>query len=153
MSERVYTGSKSELEKLKEVLEYDPYLDPIIIPPSSSKEDNMPLDKLTDQQRKEREEKQKQLSESLKKLSESPKGRIIFARQEYNIKDGRTLGLTGDFYLYLSAPDDFLNGAEDRFKSEFGTIKRADSNEEKKVIDSIREEHENAAKGFGSIFG
>ena len=32
---------------------------------------------------------------------------------------------TNMIYLYLNANDDFLNGAEERFKTEFKTIKRA----------------------------
>lgn len=151
MPARVYECSKSEVEELKKVLAYDPYLDTNLIPASGK---DKPADKLTDQEKKELEEKEKQLAETLKKLSESLKGRIIFSRQEYNLKDGATVGLKADTtYLYLNAPDDFLNGAEERFKTEFKTIKRANKDEEEKVIKAIKDEEERANAGFGSIFG
>jgi hypothetical protein len=83
---------------------------------------------------------------------ESPAAKIIFARQEYSIKFGSALGLKEDFYLYLSAPDEFLKGAEKRFASEFKTIKRAEPGEESAIIDDVNEEKNRAATGFGSIF-
>lgn len=133
------------------MLEYDPYLDSSIIPPS--KGDEKKAKDMTEQERKDEEERKKKVEETLKSLAASPKGRIIFSRQEYSIKDGRDVGLQGDFYLYLNAPDDFLSGAEQRFKDEFKTIKRATPEEEKKVVDAIKEEHDKASLGFGSIFG
>lgn len=149
MPVRVYECSRSEVEELKKILTYDPYLDTSLIPPSSKEDKNM-----TPEQKKQMEEREKQVNENLKKLSESLKGRIIFARQEYSLKEGASLGLKDDTtYLYLSAPDDFLNGAEERFKTEFKTVKRASKEDEEKVINSVKEEQEKANSGFGSIFG
>jgi hypothetical protein len=148
---RVYECERSEIEELKKVLAYDPYLDTNLIPPTGK---DKPSDKLTDQERKEIEEREKQVTDTLKKLSESLKGKIIFSRQEYSLRDGAALGLKNDrSYLYLNAPEDFLNGAEERFKTEFKTIKRTSKEEEEKVIKAIKDEEELANAGFGSIFG
>jgi hypothetical protein len=150
---RVYEVDRSELEELKRVLSYDPYLDPNLIPPSI-KAESVDKDKLTPEQLKEIEERDKKITEAHKMLESSPKGRFIFARQEYQIKDGGALGLKdGVSYLYLNASDDFLKGAEERFKNEFKTIKRADSGAEEKVVKEIKDEEEKANAGFGSIFG
>jgi hypothetical protein len=148
---RVYECDRSEVEELKKTLAYDPYLDPNVVPPSPKEK---PSDKMTDEEKKEMAEKDKRLSETLKKLSESLKGKIIFSRQEYSLRDGATLGLKENLsYLYLNAPDEFLKGAEERFRTEFKTIKRAGKEEEAKVIQAIKDEEEKANVGFGSIFG
>ncbi len=149
---RVYECDKSEAEELKKVLAYDPYLDTNLIPPSSSKEKKE--SELTDEERRQMLERDKQIEENLKRLRESLKGRIIFTRQEYSLRDGASVGLRDNIiYLYLNAPDEFLDGAEQRFKEEFKTIKRASKEEEDKVIGVIKEEEERANMGFGSIFG
>jgi hypothetical protein len=148
---RVYECSKSEVEELKKVLSYDPYLDPALIPPSQKGSDK-PMDKMTPEELKEMEERSKAISESMAKLGQ--KAKIIFSRQEYELKDGASVGLKSDItYLYLNAPDEFLSGAEERFKTEFKTIKRANKEEEEKVMNAIKEEQERANAGFGSIFG
>lgn len=148
----MYEVDRSELEALKKTLAYDPYLDTSLIP-AGSKNDK-PADKITDEERKALEEREKVVSEAQKKIAESAAGKINFSRQEYNIKDGEILGLKKNVaYLYLSAPDSFLNGAEERFKNEFKTIKRATKEEEEKVVQSVKEEEEKANAGFGSIFG
>ena len=153
MPARVYVCEKSEAEELKKALSYDPYLDPNLIPPSVTPKD-MKESELTDEQRRLMAEREKTVAENLKKLSESLKGRIIFARQDYSLRDGASLGLNdGMVYLYLSAPDDFLDGAEERFRKEFKSVKRAGKEDEAKVIGIIKEEEEKANTGFGSIFG
>ncbi|HIH50396.1 MAG: hypothetical protein ABSE71_01760 [Candidatus Micrarchaeaceae archaeon] len=153
MPARVYVCEKSEAEELKRVLAYDPYLDTNLIPPSVTPKDKKESD-LTDEERRQIAEREKVVSENLKKLGESPQGRIIFTRQEYSLRDGASLGLDENMvYLYISASDDFLNGAEERFKKEFKTIKRAGKEDEEKVIGAIKEEEERANTGFGSIFG
>lgn len=152
MPVRVYEVDRSELEALKKALVYDPYLDTTLIP-AGSKNDK-PSDKLTDDERKQMEEREKLVSEARKKIAESPAGKVNFSRQESNLKDGEMLGLKKNVaYLYLSAPEQFLEGAEERFKKEFKTIKRASKEEEEKVIQSVKEEEEKANAGFGSIFG
>jgi hypothetical protein len=149
---RVYEVDKSELEELKRVLSYDPYLDTSLIPPDIK--GHVDKEKLTPEQIKEIEERDRKVAEAHKMLENSPKGKYIFARQEYQLKDGSSLGLKNEIsYLYLNAPDDFLKGAEERFKNEFKTIKRASKEDEEKVIKEIKEEEEKANAGFGSIFG
>jgi hypothetical protein len=83
----------------------------------------------------------------------SPEAKVIFARQECEIRFGVALGLKGDFYLYINAEAGFFKGAEERFAKEFKTVKRADAADEKKVIVSVGEDKTRAATGFGSIFG
>lgn len=152
MSARVYECDKSEAEELKKVLAYDPYLDSSIIPPGAKKDAD--LAKMTPEEKAEYEERTKRVEAALKELSESPKGKFIFVRQECSLRDGASLGLKPDTsYLYINAPDDFLDGAEERFKNEFKTVKRASKEDEEKVISTIKEEEEKANAGFGSIFG
>ncbi|MDE1865315.1 MAG: hypothetical protein KGH94_01590 [Candidatus Micrarchaeota archaeon] len=141
MTERVYVIERSEMEQLKKVLAYDPFTDPNIIPPAS--------EKMTAEEAKAREAK---IEEAKKKLPEGAL-KVIFDRQEYSVKDGTSVGLKGDFYLYINASDDFLAGAEGRFSREFKTVKRAETPDEAKVIEAIRAEKDRAAEGFGSIFG
>ena len=87
-------------------------------------------------------------------LKTSPKGKYIFSRQECDLRDGAAFGLNDKLsYLYLNATDEFLAGAEERFKTEFKTIKRASNEDEEKVIATIKDEQERANTGFGSIFG
>ena len=151
MPERVYECSKAESEELKKALSYDPYLDNNALPPQIKPAD--PANP-TPEEKAAMESREKQVAEELRKLEASPKGRIIFARQEYSLRDGASVGLNkGMMYLFLSAPDDFLKGAEERFSTEFKTIKRAQRPDEEKVIGIIREEEEKANAGFGSIFG
>ncbi len=153
MPARVYECDKSEAEELKKALAYDPYLDTSLIPPSI-KAERIESDKLTSEQKAEIEERERKISEAHKMLNESPKGKFIFSRQDYSLRDGASLGLNGNsFYLYLNASEEFLKGAEERFKSEFKTIKRASNADEEKVIKHIKDEEERANAGFGSIFG
>ena len=151
MTARVYVCERSEVEELKKVLSYDPYLDPNLIPPSvtpSGKKES----ELTDEERKQIADREMVVAENLKALSESPKGRIIFARQEYSLRDGASLGLDDKMaYLYLSASDDFLDGAEKRFREEFKSVKRASKEDEAKVISMIKEEEERAIQAWVHI--
>ncbi len=97
--------------------------------------------------------RQSTIKESQRKLSEDKALGTIFSRQEYSVIEGRNLSLSGDFYLYINAPDLFFDGAEIVFKNSFNGVKRADPQDEGRVIRSIQEEKEKANTGFGSIFG
>jgi len=141
LTERVYVVGKPEMEPLKKVLSYDPFMDPKVIPPAP--------EKMTPEEAKAREA---QIAEAKRNLPEGALT-IIFSRQEYSIKDGPNVGLKGDFYLYINSSDDFLKGAEGRFSREFKTVKRADPADETKIIEVLRAEKDKAAEGFGSIFG
>lgn len=152
MPARVYECNKSEVEELKKVLAYDPYLDPNLIPPSTEKGSGKPLDKMTPEEQKESANRANQVNEALQKLG--AKAKIIFTRQEYSLREGAAFGAASDTtLLYINASDEFLKGAEERFKSEFKTIKRAPKEIEDKVIQTINEEQEKANSGLGSIFG
>lgn len=152
MSIRVYECDKSEADALKKVLEYDPYLDPSRIP--KSRYDEKELKKLSPEEQKAYEEDEAKRKEAMKKLSEDKFANVIFARQDYDLRDGGMFGLdSGKYYLYLSAPDDFLSLAEERFKNEFKSIKRAPKEVEEKVTAKIKEEKDKVNVGLGSIFG
>ncbi len=124
MACRVYACGKGEVEQLKKALEYDPS-----------------LDKSLDE-------------EALRKLAADPEKSVIFARQEYGLREGRSMGIdSDDYYLYLKATDEFLAKAETRFAKEFKEVKRATPEIEQKVIRFIEDEEAKANQGFGAIFG
>ncbi len=151
MPVRVYECDKNEVEQLKKVLVYDPYLDPNIIPPAG-KDKN--VKDLTEEEKKRMEERDKKAKEALDKLAKDKSAQIIFARQNYSLREGKSFGVENDkSYLYLNATEEFLQGAEERFKKEFKTVKRAQKSDEDKLIAKIKEEEEKANAGFGSIFG
>ncbi len=121
---RVYSCDASDYPKLQKLLEYDPYLD-------------------------------KNLTEAeLAKIREDKEANIIFARQDYIVKDGASLSLDKNkYYLYLHATEDFLNLAEKKLKEAIPSIQRIDPETEKKIIETIDDERRRAEFGFGSIFG
>jgi hypothetical protein len=148
---RVYECNKSEVEELKKVLTYDPYLDPNLIPPSE-KGSGRPADQMSAAEQVEMANRVKMVNDAIEKLG--PKAKVIFSRQEYSIREGAAFGAPADVsLLYINASDEFLKGAEDRFKTEFKTIKRAPKEIEDKVGQTINEEQEMANTGLGSIFG
>ncbi|EQD46789.1 hypothetical protein B2A_08740 [mine drainage metagenome] len=150
MPARVYECSKSEAEALKKLLSYDPYLDPNVIP---SSKDDKPLKEMTDEEKKAAEDRDKMVKENLDKIKQEY-GDLIFARQEYSIRDGAMLGLDeSKTYLYLKANEDLLNKADSILENRIKGLKRSSSDVENKVIGIIKEEEENASAGFGSIFG
>ncbi len=124
MPARVYELESKESEALKRLMSYDPYLD------KTKSEDD------------------------LAKLKEDPEANIIFARQDYWIKDGVSLGLDREkVYLIISAVDDFLNKAEDKLKKEVPDMKRVPSDVELKIVGEIEKERNKSESGLGMIFG
>ncbi|MGC8710466.1 MAG: hypothetical protein ACP5RF_02555 [Candidatus Micrarchaeia archaeon] len=124
MSSRVYECNISKEQELKKLLEYDPYLD----------------SKLTE--------------DDLKKLREDESANVIFARQDYVLKEGAALDLDREkCYLFLKATDEFLDKAEKKLKASIEGIKRVDPEMESKIITSIENERSKAEQGFGFIFG
>ena len=112
------------MEELKKTLEYDPYLDK-----SKSEED-------------------------LAKLKGDADANIIFARQDYWLKDGIVLGLDREkCYLVISAVDEFLGKAEAKLMRLYPDLKRADSETERNVIGEIEKERSESEEGLGMIFG
>jgi hypothetical protein len=103
---------------------------------------------------KEAAEKRKEVDESVRKLREDKEANLIFARQDYQLRDGATVGLDRDkCYLLLNAPEDFQVPAEEKLKKNIGSIRRLDPETERKVIESIEKERESAEQGLGMIFG
>ncbi len=152
MAAHVYECDRSELESLKKMLAYDPYLDPNVIPPVTGRD--VDVAKLTDEEKKEIEERERKVKENLEKLKGEKYSDVIFARQQYEIFDGAALGLDGKkAYLYLKAGEDFLDGADKKLGYYFKTVKRASAEVEQRVLDRVKEQEETANQGFGSIFG
>jgi len=92
--------------------------------------------------------------EQLTKLKADEEANIIFARQDYWIKDGITLGLDREKdYLVISAVDTFLEKAEKKLIKLMPSIKRADPDLEAKVVLDIENERKESESGLGMIFG
>ena len=92
--------------------------------------------------------------EQLAEIKKDENATVIFARQDYWIKDGITLGLDRDkYYLVLSAVDAFLDKAEPKLKQSILDIKRADPDLEAKVVAEMDKERKESEKGLGAIFG
>ncbi len=121
---RVYSCDTADLQKLKKLLEYDPYLDKSLT------------------------------GADLEKIRGDKEANTIFARQDYLIKDGASLLLDSDkYYLFIHATEDFFKFAEKKLKDAVPSIKRVDPETERKIIETIDEERTKAETGFGSIFG
>ena len=124
MPARVYICDFSHNSELSKLLAYDPYLDKTL--------------------------NEQQLSELKKDLSAN----VIFARQDYVLKDGISLGLDRTKnYLYLSASEEFLEKADKKLKEKITGIIRADKETEEKIIKTVEGERESSEEGLGSIFG
>ncbi|MEM3227454.1 MAG: hypothetical protein QXR58_00355 [Candidatus Micrarchaeaceae archaeon] len=124
MAIRVYVCDKADYEKLKNLLEYDPYLDTSLG------------------------------AEQLAKLRGDRYANIIFARQSYTIKDGALIGMdAGKYYLYLKAPEEFFQGAEEKLSKEIQSCKRADAETERKIISIVEEDESKGNYGVGLVLG
>jgi hypothetical protein len=153
MAVRVYSCDSSDVQALKALLSYDPYLDPKLIPSSSEKDDKA-LAKMDEGEKKKYYEEQANVKENIRMLKEDPMMNIIFARQDYVLKDGISLGLDRNkSYLYLKADDSFFGLAEKKLKENVKSAERVEEDTERKIIESIDSEREAAEQGLGSIFG
>ena len=125
MPERVFSFDSSEIAVMKKVLEYDPYLDGSLSP------------------------------EDLQKIKADPEANIIFARQDYVLKDGVSSSLNAkEYYLYIKSEDaDFLERAEKKLKAKVPSAKRASADQEKKIVEIINKERSEGEQGLGLIFG
>ena len=154
ISERVYVLDAHDAEPLRKLLAYDPYLDFNLIPKLPSEWDDEKYLSEHPDIAKEAEEKRKEADEAVRKLREDKEANLIFARQDYQLRDGATMGLDRTkCYLFLNAPEDFQVPAEAKLKKNIASITRLDPDSEKKVIDSIEKERESAEEGLGMIFG
>ncbi len=84
-------------------------------------------------------------------LETDPYADDSFARVGYKLKDGSILQEDKTkLYIYINAPDDFLKKADIRLK---GIAAPAKEDVQKRVMERIVKEEEEAESGFGSIFG
>lgn len=78
-------------------------------------------------------------------LSQDP-----FARNEYIYREGSSLGLdTKDYFLYINAPDNFLEENEEKLKIE--GVEEIEGEEFEEIKEKIEKEQENVATGL-SLF-
>jgi len=151
---RVYMLNSSDAPKLKKLLEYDPYLDQNIAPKIPKEWEDPKYLAEHPEVAKEAEQKKKQAEEALGNLRNDKEANVIFARQDYQLKDGISLGLDREkSYLYLSADESFFDGAEAKLKKNVASIERAKEDVEKQIIDTLEKEKEKADQGLGFIFG
>ena len=84
----------------------------------------------------------------LKKILEAdPYAPNSFARKAPQMKE-----MDNKVYLYIKAETEFFSFAEEKFK-ELTSMKRTEKADEQKIVDTIHKEEEEAAGGFGDIFG
>lgn len=84
-------------------------------------------------------------------LETDPYSSDSFARVGYKLRDGATLGEDkAKLFLYLSADADFIKKADEKLKD---IAKPLSGDVEKRIIDKIVAEEENATQGFGGMFG
>jgi len=75
----------------------------------------------------------------------------LISRASVMFKEAKSLGLTGDdYYCYISGVKEVCDKAKTLIK-DLGELVKKD--EEKKIIDKIKQEEESAMTGFGNIFG
>jgi hypothetical protein len=154
MAARVYILNSSDAPTLKKMLEYDPYLDPNLIPKMPKGWDDEEFEKAHPELAEQIKQKKTQTDDALKRLREDKDLNVIFARQDYQLKDGIVLGLDREkTYLYISADENFLNDADSKLKKNFTTIQRAPQDIEMQIINTIEEEKQKSDAGLGFIFG
>ena len=84
-------------------------------------------------------------------LEADPYAEDSFARSGYKIKDGGVLGEDKTkFYVYMAASVEFIKKADDKLKE---VAKPAPAEVEKRIIEKVLKEEEEAESGFGSLFG
>lgn len=153
MPARVYVCDSSKASNLKKLLEYDPYLDQNLIPSIPKEWDDPKYFETHPETKAKADEQMKKIEESRKKLLNDEDMNIIFARQDYLVKEGISLELDREkIYLYLSASEDFLVKAEKKLRANIEGIQRVDAETEKKIIATIDEERLRAESGIGLIF-
>jgi hypothetical protein len=90
-------------------------------------------------------------AEIMKILEADPYSENSFARIGYKVKDGGILGEDkAKMYVYIKASDDFVKKADELLKD---VAKPAEAAVEKRIIEKIQKEEEDAEGGLGSIFG
>ena len=75
----------------------------------------------------------------------------IVSRQSIDFRDNNALGLSKDgYYLKLSGSEEAIERAKEIMKDEGEELK---GSEREEVLKKFSEQEDNAAAGFGSIFG
>ncbi len=86
-----------------------------------------------------------------KVLDADPYSKPSFAVNGYKLKDGISLGQDKEkYYIYLKGPDAFIPFAEEKLK---GIATRCKPGVETAIADKLDAEEDEAAGGFGAIFG
>lgn len=89
--------------------------------------------------------------ELTKILEAEPYAKDSFARIGYKLREGASLGEDkGKLYLYFSGDDNFAKKADEKLKPLAAELK---SEDEKRILEKILKEEEQAEQGLGSIFG
>ncbi len=89
--------------------------------------------------------------EIIKILEADPYEQDSFARIGYKLKDGSSLEEDKTkLYIYFSASNEFLKKADEKLKD---LINKINPVVEKRIIEKIEKEEENAESGLGDIFG
>jgi hypothetical protein len=84
-------------------------------------------------------------------LEADPYAEDSFARVGYKLKDGTVLGEDkAKSYLYIKAAAEFVKKADEKLKD---VAKPVASDVEKRVVEKVLKEEEEAESGFGTIFG
>jgi hypothetical protein len=84
-------------------------------------------------------------------LEADPYAETSFARMGYKLKEGAQVGADPKMlYLYVSADEKAIVAAEAKIKPLEAAVPKET---EKKVIDEIDKEEDNAVSGFGGMFG
>ncbi|MFH1784865.1 MAG: hypothetical protein ABH842_00405 [Candidatus Micrarchaeota archaeon] len=90
-------------------------------------------------------------AEITKILEADPYADDSFARAGYKIKDGTVLDEDKTkFYVYISTSEDFVKKADEKLKE---IAQKAPEDVEKRIVEKILKEEEEAESGFGSLFG
>lgn len=90
-------------------------------------------------------------AELTKILEADPYSEGSFARVGYKVKDGGMLDEDkAKMYVYVKASDEFVKKADELLKD---VAKPAPADVEKRIIEKIQKEEEDAEGGLGSIFG
>ena len=84
-------------------------------------------------------------------LDADPYAEDSFARLGYKLREGKTLDEDENtLYLHLSGDEEFIKKAGEKLKELMKELKEED---EKRVLEKIEKEEEEAGSGFGSMFG
>jgi len=89
-------------------------------------------------------------ADTMKILEAEPYAEDSFARVGYKVKDGGVLGEDkAKMYVYISASEEFVKKADEKLKD---VAKPAPEAVEKRIVEKIHKEEEEAQSGFGNMF-